>query len=142
MTSASRTRLSQPMSSPACRWRRTDMNALEAVRVAFRALLANKLRGILTMLGVIIGVAAVITLMSIGRGAQQQITEQVQSLGTNLIFVSPGSQRQQSNVRTAAGNAQTLSYDDAKAIADAFDGNLAVGVAPERTVGGTQLIYG
>ena len=73
------------------------MNALEAVRVALRALLANKLRGVLTMLGVIIGVAAVITLMSIGRGAQQQITEQVQSLGTNLIFISPGAQRQQSD---------------------------------------------
>ncbi|HZT06784.1 MAG TPA: ABC transporter permease [Chloroflexota bacterium] len=118
------------------------MNAVEALRVALRALMANKLRGVLTMLGVIIGVAAVITLMSIGRGAQQQITEQVQSLGTNLIFVSPGAQRQQSNVRTAAGNAQTLSYDDAKAIADSFLGNLAAGVAPERAVGGAQLIYG
>ncbi len=117
------------------------MSALEAVRVAFRALLANKLRGILTMLGVIIGVAAVITLMSIGRGAQQQITEQGQSLGTNLIFVSPGQQRQQSNVRTAAGNAQTLSYEDAKALGDALNGTLANGVAPERTVGGAQLIY-
>src|SRR5438876_1812090 len=118
------------------------MNALEAVRVALRALLANKLRGILTMLGVIIGVAAVITLMSIGRGAQQQITEQVQSLGTNLIFISPGSQRQQSNVRTAVGNAQTLSYDDAKAISDSFVGDLAVGVEAERTVPGAQIIYG
>src|SRR3954463_14953636 len=117
------------------------MNALEAVRVAFRALLANKLRGILTMLGVIIGVAAVITLMSIGRGAQQQITEQVQSLGTNLIFITPGAQKQQSNVRAAAGNAQTLSYDDAKAIGDSFNGSLSVGVAPERAVMGAQLIY-
>jgi putative ABC transport system permease protein len=117
------------------------MNAVEAVKVALRALLANKLRGVLTMLGVIIGVAAVITLMSIGRGAQQQITEQVQSLGTNLIFISPGAQRQQSNVRTAAGGAQTLSYDDAKAIGDSFNGSLAMGVAPERTVGGAQLIY-
>ena len=50
------------------------------------------------MLGVIIGVAAVIALMSIGKGAQPQITEQVQSLGTNLVFVSPGAQRQQGNV--------------------------------------------
>ena len=76
-----------------------------------RALVANKLRGVLTMLGVIIGVAAVITLMSIGRGAQQQITEQVQSLGTNLIFVSPGAQRQQSNVRTAAGNRDPMANE-------------------------------
>jgi putative ABC transport system permease protein len=117
------------------------MGPLEAVRVAMRALLANKLRGMLTMLGVIIGVAAVITLMSIGRGAQQQITEQVQSLGSNLIFISPGAQRQQSNVRTSAGNAQTLSYEDAKAIADTVNGSLAIGVAPERTVQGAQLIY-
>ena len=93
------------------------MNVLESVRVALRALAANKLRGILTMLGVIIGVAAVIALMSLGKGAQAQITEQVQSLGSNLLFVSPGQGRQTGNVRTGAGNAQTLTLQDAEAIA-------------------------
>jgi putative ABC transport system permease protein len=116
------------------------MSIYESIRVAIRALAANKLRGILTMLGVIIGVGAVITLMSLGRGAQAQITEQVQSLGTNLIFITPGAQRQQGNVRAAAGNAQTLSIDDATAITTDLAGGLIVGVAPERTVGNAQII--
>src|SRR5438045_236864 len=115
------------------------MNVFESIRVALRALLANKLRGILTMLGVIIGVAAVIALMSLGKGAQAQITSQVQSLGTNLLFVNPGQQRQQSNVRTGAGNAQTLTYEDAQAISLEL-GGLITGVAPERQIGGAQLI--
>jgi putative ABC transport system permease protein len=111
----------------------------EGIRVALRALLANKLRGVLTMLGVIIGVAAVIALMSLGKGAQTQITEQVQSLGTNLLFVNPGQARQTGNVRTGAGNAQTLTLDDAQAIRTEL-GGLVTGVAPERQVPGTQLI--
>jgi len=115
------------------------MNIAESIRVAMRALGANKLRGILTMLGVIIGVAAVIALMSLGKGAQAQITEQVQSLGTNLIFITPGQQRQQGNVRTGAGNAQTLSYDDAKSIQTSL-GSLVKNVSPERTVPGAHLI--
>jgi len=88
-----------------------------AVRVALRALGANKLRTTLTMLGIIIGVAAVIALMSIGRGAQAQVTSQIQSLGTNLLFVRPGSARDQGGVRTAAGQAPTLTLEDADAIA-------------------------
>src|SRR5437867_4008673 len=91
------------------------------------------------MLGVIIGVAAVIALMSLGKGAQIQITNQVQSLGTNLLFVNPGQGRQQSNVRTGAGNAQTLTFDDAQAIASELT-DVVTGVAPERQLGGAQLI--
>lgn len=87
-----------------------------AVRVALRALGANKLRTTLTMLGIIIGVAAVIALMSIGRGAQAQVTSQIQSLGTNLLFIRPGS-TQQGGVRTAAGQAATLTLEDSDAIA-------------------------
>jgi putative ABC transport system permease protein len=113
----------------------------QSIRVALRALAANRLRGILTMLGVIIGVAAVISLLSLGKGAQTQITEQVQSLGTNLIFVNPGQARQQGNVSTGAGNAQTLTYDDAHAIEEEF-ADIVVGVAPERQVPGAQLIVG
>ena len=88
------------------------------VRVALRALGANKLRTTLTMLGIIIGVGAVIALMSIGRGAQAQVTSQIQSLGTNLLFMRPGSTSDQ-GVRSAAGQAPTLTLDDADAIADA-----------------------
>ncbi len=115
------------------------MSVIESVRVALRALGANKMRGVLTMLGVIIGVAAVIALMSLGKGAQAQITSQVQSLGTNLLFVNPGQGRQQSNVRAGAGNAQTLTYEDAQAISAEL-GSVITGVAPERQAPGAQLI--
>jgi putative ABC transport system permease protein len=67
------------------------MNPLESVRVAFRALAANKLRAALTMLGIVIGVAAVIALMSAGEGVSVYIEEQFQAVGTNLLFVVPGS---------------------------------------------------
>ncbi|HIP86818.1 MAG TPA: FtsX-like permease family protein [Anaerolineales bacterium] len=66
------------------------MNLLESLRVALRALMANKLRSALTMLGIVIGVAAVITLMAAGRGVQVYVTEQFQGIGTNLLFVIPG----------------------------------------------------
>src|SRR5256714_14857551 len=68
------------------------------------------------MLGIIIGVSAVIALMSIGRGAQAQVTAQIQSLGTNLLFIRPGSTNQ-NGVRSAAGQAASLTLDDADAIA-------------------------
>ena len=70
------------------------MNLMESVRIALRSLAANKLRSALTMLGIIIGVAAVIALMGVGRGAQQAIDSQINSMGTNLLFVSPGSTSQ------------------------------------------------
>src|SRR5437588_8730367 len=89
---------------------------MSSLRVALRALGANKLRTTLTMLGIIIGVSAVIALMSIGRGAQAQVTSQIQSLGTNLLFIRPGAARDQ-GVRTAAGQAATLTMEDADAIA-------------------------
>ena len=66
------------------------MNLIESFRIALRALSANKVRSALTMLGVIIGVAAVILLVSIGTGVQSQITSQISGLGSNLLFVIPG----------------------------------------------------
>src|SRR5438477_12871920 len=68
------------------------------------------------MLGIIIGVSAVIALMSIGRGAQAQVTAQIQSLGTNLLFIRPGAARDQ-GVRAGAGTVATLNLDDSDAIA-------------------------
>ncbi len=103
------------------------MSGLGSVRVAVRALAANKLRTTLTMLGIIIGVGAVIALMSIGKGAQAQITSQIQGLGTNLLFIRPGSTSNQ-GVRTGAGNAATLTLEDANAIAQLPE---VVAVAPE-----------
>ena len=66
------------------------MNLLESIRISLRALAANKLRSALTMLGIIIGVAAVITLMAAGQGVQVFVTDQFQGIGTNILFVIPG----------------------------------------------------
>ena len=112
---------------------------LENVRVAFDGLLANKMRSTLTMLGVIIGVGAVIALMSIGEGAQASITEQINSVGSNLIFVSAGA-RQMGPVENSAGSA-SLTYEDAQAIADPRNVPDAIAVAPEFGRN-TQVIFG
>jgi putative ABC transport system permease protein len=88
------------------------MNFFAAVRSAFRALAANTLRSILTMLGIIIGVAAVITMIAVGRGATDRVQEQMKGLGSNIMLVMPGG--------LTAGGASTgqgLSEDDANAIA-------------------------
>ena len=65
------------------------MNIFSIFRVAFRALARNKLRSVLTMLGIIIGVAAVIAMVSIGQGAQATIQDQISSVGTNILYVWP-----------------------------------------------------
>jgi putative ABC transport system permease protein len=103
------------------------MNLFESTRIALRSLTANKLRAGLTMLGVIIGVAAVIALMSIGRGASAAISNQIQSIGTNLLFVRPGASST-SGVRGAEGSAGTLTIEDGEALSD-IEG--VVAVAPE-----------
>ncbi len=66
------------------------MNFTENIRIALRALAANKLRSSLTMLGIIIGVGAVVALMAIGNGATASITQQVQGIGSNLVTIMPG----------------------------------------------------
>ncbi|MBI3912906.1 MAG: ABC transporter permease, partial [Chloroflexi bacterium] len=103
------------------------MTVTESIRIALRSLAANKLRAILTMLGIIIGVMLVIAMLSIGRGAQAAITAQIQSIGTNLLFIRPGAVRQD-GVRTAEGAAATLTLEDADALRSLPD---LVGVAPQ-----------
>ncbi|HYU20781.1 MAG TPA: ABC transporter permease [Chloroflexota bacterium] len=115
------------------------MSILESVRVALGALGANKLRTCLTMLGIIIGVGAVIAMMSIGQGAQQQVTTQIKSLGTNLLFVRPGS-TQQAGVRSAQGSAVTLTLEDAEALPQRVPS--VVATAPEQTGFGQLLANG
>lgn len=115
---------------------RVGLSPIEAVRIALRALSVNKLRTALTLLGIVLGIGAVIAMLAVGRGAQAAITAQIQSLGTNLLFVRPGFV-QQGGVRSSAGSAQTLTYDDALAIAD-LPG--VVGVAPEAWAFG-QVLY-
>jgi putative ABC transport system permease protein len=82
---------------------------------AFRALQRNKMRSFLTMLGIIIGVAAVIAMLAIGQGAEYSVKQQIAALGTNVLMVYPGAQ-QQAGVRSSAGSATTLTEDDALAI--------------------------
>ena len=97
------------------------MSLAESVRISLGALGANKMRTVLTMLGVIIGVGAVIALMSIGTGVQHMVTDQIKSMGSNLLFITPGAQ-QQAGVRTQAGSAPTLTDEDADAIMTSIAG--------------------
>ena len=89
---------------------------LASVRIALRALQVNRLRSSLTMLGIIIGVAAVISMVAVGSGATARIQEQIASIGSNVIIVLSGSITS-NGIRLGSGAAQTLSSDDAKAIA-------------------------
>jgi len=91
------------------------MSFLMVLRVAFKALARNKMRTALTMLGMIIGVSAVITMVALGTGAQSSIETQIQAAGTNMIMVSAGN-FQAGGVRQGQGNASTLTPDDAQAI--------------------------
>ena len=87
----------------------------ELLKMAALSLVANKLRTLLTMLGIIIGVAAVISLVSVGMGVRQNVTDSISRLGSNMLVISPGSANR-TGVRGGAGSMQTLKYDDAKAI--------------------------
>ena len=92
------------------------MNFAATLRMALSALTTNKMRSLLTMLGVIIGVGSVITMVAIGNGAQARVEETIKSLGSNIMIVIPGSITS-SGVRLGGASAQTLTEDDANAIA-------------------------
>ncbi len=93
------------------------MNVLSIIRIAFRALARNKARAALTMLGIIIGVSAVIAMVGIGQGAQATVQAQIESMGTNLLFISAGAQNV-GGVRSGAGDSgtNTLTIEDLEAI--------------------------
>jgi putative ABC transport system permease protein len=110
---------------------------LSAMLVAFRALQVNKMRSALTMLGIVIGVAAVIATVAVGTGATQRIQQQIASIGSNIIIVIPGSLTS-SGLRMGTGAAVTLSEGDARELA-AQCPNVAI-VAPV-VRGGAQLVY-
>lgn len=102
------------------------MNWGNSFEVALNGIKANKLRSALTMLGIIIGVAAVIIMIAVGQGATKMISDQISSMGSNLLMVSPGAG--QGAVRGAGGSVNTLTRDDANAIAGLYYVDL---VAPE-----------
>lgn len=93
----------------------------ESVAIALRALTANKLRSILTMLGIIIGVGAVIAMVSVGMGVREKVQTSIASLGSNMLIVSPGAASSQ-GVRSASGSSTTLVLDDADYIRKTVSG--------------------
>jgi len=114
------------------------MNSLAALRSALQALAANTLRSMLTMLGIIIGVAAVITMVAVGNGATQRVQEQMKGLGSNIMLVLPGGVSQ-AGVRLGAQTRQRLTEEDAQAIA--LDIPEVQVVAPTSRTSG-QLVFG
>ena len=110
------------------------MNALQSAIEALESLASNKLRSGLTVLGIVIGVGAVIAMLAIGRGAQDTITGSISSIGTNLLFVVQGGSEE---VR----NPNPLTLGDAEAIGDAFQVPSVIGVAPILQ-GGVEVTFG
>jgi putative ABC transport system permease protein len=113
------------------------MNVLVSARIAVRALRVNKMRSALTMLGIVIGIGAVITMVAVGAGAQARVAEQIQSLGANTIAVWPGTVNK-AGVRLGAGAQATLSEDDAWAIQRDV---LLVEVVAPYSRGNAQVVY-
>jgi putative ABC transport system permease protein len=121
------------------------MNLIASIQVALRALTRNKLRSGLTMLGIIIGISAVITLVSVGQGVQSMVAEQMQSIGSNLLFVLPGElEESQSSVKSnflRSANLSTLTLGDALALIDPVRLPDVTAVTPE-FVGSGTIVYG
>ena len=117
------------------------MDPIESIRVALEALSANKLRSGLTMLGIIIGVGAVISLMSIGSGAQAAIAQNIKSLGANLITITPGAVSQ-GGVSLGGGSAPTLTLADSDLISDPSKAPDVGTVSPELNLPfNAQIVY-
>jgi putative ABC transport system permease protein len=113
------------------------MNTLQLLRVALRALAINKLRSALTMLGIVIGVGAVIVMIAVGAGAQKRVDEQIRALGSNLLLVMPGATTA-GGVRMGFGSASTLSEDDVAAI----NREIPDAIAAPALRGAAQVIWG
>ena len=110
----------------------------QSLLIALRALRVNKMRALLTMLGIIIGIGAVIAMVAIGSGASKMISDQISSIGSNLLLVLPGSVTS-GGMRSGAGGTQTLTYDDARAIKAECP---SVGAVAPSVRGSGQVVYG
>jgi putative ABC transport system permease protein len=108
------------------------------VRIALEELVAHKGRSVLTMLGIVVGVAAVIAMVSLGQGAQEQVQQQIASMGTNMLIVTAGSQNS-GGLRSGAGTSTTLSPDDAAAI---LRDAPAVGAVSPSVTASVTLVFG
>lgn len=114
------------------------MNFINLFKVALRAVASNKFRSFLSMLGIIIGVAAVIIMMAIGQGSKESVRENISQMGTNMIMVRPGSD-QRGGVRLDPSEMQTLKIEDYEAIVS--EKRFITYVSPEVSTSG-QVIYG
>ena len=114
------------------------INIPSTIKISFKSLRVNKMRSALTMLGIVIGVGAVITMLAVGSGASQKIEEQISSMGSNLLMILPGATTA-GGVRMGMGTQPTLSMDDTEAIQKECPSVLYV--APIHS-GIAQIIYG
>jgi len=114
------------------------INIPSTVKISFKALMGNKMRSILTMLGIIIGVGAVITMLAVGNGAQEQISAQIASMGSNLLMVLPGASTS-GGVRMGMGTQLTLTYNDVEGIRKEIS---SVQAAAPILNGVAQIVYG
>jgi putative ABC transport system permease protein len=112
--------------------------ALTIIRVALKALARNMMRSMLTMLGIIIGVGAVIAMVSVGEGAQEKVSSSISSMGSNMLYVSPGSFNS-GGIRSGLGTMTTLTAEDYQAIVRECS---AVKYASPGVTSGAMLIYG
>jgi putative ABC transport system permease protein len=108
-----------------------------ALKIAFKALRTNKMRSALTMLGMVVGVGAVIAMVAVGQGASERVQNQIESLGSNLIVVQPG-WNNTGGVRNGFGNSVTLTRDDADAIASELPSVAHVAASVR---GNAQVVY-
>ena len=109
------------------------MSWAETLRTSLEAVRAHRMRSLLTMLGIVIGIASVILTVGLGQGAQKEVRDQIDALGRNLLIVSPGSSTDSSGTRGGFGSASTLDLDDAAAIDDETVAPDVAGVAPVST---------
>lgn len=117
------------------------MSWLETLRTGWSAIVGHRLRSVLTMLGIVIGVSSVILTVGLGQGAQDKVRAQISALGSNLLVVSPGSSTSSSGVRGGFGTASTLTLQDATAIDDSSVVPEVSRVAPT-TSASTSLVAG
>ena len=115
------------------------MNYSNLFKIALRAIAANKLRSFLTALGIIIGVASVITMLAIGQGSKKSIQANIAEMGSNMIMISPGADRGPGGVRQDASSMETLKMNDYQSIKD--ECNFIKGISPTVNSSG-QWIYG
>jgi putative ABC transport system permease protein len=114
------------------------MDTMATIRIALRALARNKMRSGLTMLGIIIGVGAVIAMVALGQGAREQVQKQIAAMGSNMLFVGAGNFNR-GGIQLGAGNMQTLKYADLLAMQRECP---AVALAAPGVTTGSQVVFG